>query len=85
MQIVATTTIAAIVGGPGLGRIITAGLGNQDQAQLVSGAILVALLALAVEFGMEGVERIADRSAALARGGRRWCRRPCRRHPDETP
>ena len=70
VQIVATTTIAAIVGGPGLGRIITAGLGNQDQAQLVSGAILVALLALAVEFGMEGVERIAD-PVRRARRGRR--------------
>ena len=73
VQIVATTTIAAIVGGPGLGRIITAGLGNQDQAQLVAGALLVAVLALAVEFGMEGVERIGDpvrRARGSGRGGR---------------
>jgi osmoprotectant transport system permease protein len=70
VQIVATATIAAIVGGPGLGRIITAGLGNQDQAQLVAGALLVAVLALAVEFGMEAFERISDPVRRARRGHR---------------
>ena len=49
VQVVATATIAALVAGPGLGRIIASGYGRQDQAELVAGAILVALLALLVE------------------------------------
>jgi osmoprotectant transport system permease protein len=49
VQVVATATIAAIVAGPGLGRIITQGFGLQDQAQVVAGAICVAVLALVVE------------------------------------
>src|SRR4029453_7305632 len=54
VQVVATATIAAIVAGPGLGRIITAGFGLQDQDEIVAGAILVAAYALVVEalFGL---------------------------------
>ncbi len=51
VQVVATATIAALVAGGGLGRIITAGFGRQDPAQLIAGALLVAGLALAVEGG----------------------------------
>jgi osmoprotectant transport system permease protein len=46
IQVIATATIAALVAGPGLGRIITAGFGLQDEAQVVAGALLVAALAL---------------------------------------
>lgn len=49
IQVIATATIAALVAGPGLGRIITAGFGLQDQAQIVAGGLLVALLALGTE------------------------------------
>lgn len=49
VQVVATATIAAYIGGGGLGRLIVDGLAEQDQGMLVSGALLVALLALAVE------------------------------------
>lgn len=59
-QVVATATIAALVAGGGLGRIITAGFARQDQAQLVAGAILVAVLALAVEGLMEVLQRVSD-------------------------
>ena len=54
VQVVATATIAAIVAGPGLGRIITAGFGLQDQDEIIAGAILVAAYALVVEalFGL---------------------------------
>lgn len=60
VQVVATATIAAIVAGPGLGRIITSGFGLQDQDEIVAGAILVAAYALVVEglFGL--IQRVLD-------------------------
>ncbi|MFD9813866.1 ABC transporter permease [Streptomyces sp. NPDC059080] len=60
VQIVATATLAAMAGGGGLGRIITAGFGNYDTAQVVAGAVLVAALALAVEGVMVAVDRLCD-------------------------
>ena len=57
LQVIATATIAALVAGPGLGRIITAGFGRQDQAQIVAGALLVAVLALATELAFTRVQR----------------------------
>lgn len=67
VQVVATATIAALVAGPGLGRIITAGFARQDHAQMVAGAFLVAIVALAVELGMEQVQRRADPMRAAYR------------------
>lgn len=54
VQVIATATIAALVAGGGLGRIITAGFGTNNIPELVSGALLVAILAVAVElsFGL---------------------------------
>ncbi|MCZ4118705.1 ABC transporter permease [Streptomyces sp. H39-S7] len=49
VQVVATATIAAMAGGGGLGRIITAGFNRQITAQVVAGAVLVAGLALLIE------------------------------------
>jgi osmoprotectant transport system permease protein len=49
VQVVATATLAAMVAGGGLGRIVTAGFDNQDFGQVFAGAILVAALALIVE------------------------------------
>ncbi|PKW11538.1 osmoprotectant transport system permease protein [Streptomyces sp. 1222.5] len=67
VQLVATATIAALAGGGGLGRIITAGFNLASTPQVVAGALLVAALALVVE----GVFEIAERTApAWARGGR---------------
>ncbi|MER7989622.1 ABC transporter permease [Streptomyces noursei] len=67
VQVVATTTLAALAGGGGLGRIITAGFGNYDTAQVVAGAVLVAALALVVE----GVLVVVDRAFDPMRGRRR--------------
>jgi osmoprotectant transport system permease protein len=64
VQIVATATIAALVGGGGLGRIITSGFGRQDTPALVSGAILVAVFAVAVE----GVFALLQRRIDPTRG-----------------
>ena len=49
VQVVATATLAALVGGGGLGRIINTGFGQQDYGQIVAGGILVAGLALLTE------------------------------------
>ncbi|MER5932672.1 ABC transporter permease [Streptomyces sp. NPDC002054] len=63
VQVVATATIAAMVGQGGLGRIITAGFNTYNTPQVIAGALLVALLALLVE----GVLLAADRLLSPAR------------------
>ncbi|MEU8933950.1 ABC transporter permease subunit [Streptomyces sp. NPDC048409] len=67
VQLVATATIAALAGGGGLGRIITAGFNLASTPQVVAGAILVAAFALVVEGVFELVERLGP---AWARGAR---------------
>jgi osmoprotectant transport system permease protein len=61
VQVIATATIAAMVGQGGLGRIITAGFATYDTAQVVAGALLVALLALLVEAALVGADRLLGR------------------------
>ncbi|MFD7894474.1 ABC transporter permease [Streptomyces sp. NPDC059568] len=63
VQLVATATLAALVGGGGLGRIITAGFNLADTAQVVAGAVLVAVFALLVEAVFETVRRLGPRWA----------------------
>jgi osmoprotectant transport system permease protein len=58
VQVVATATLAALIAGGGFGRYIIDGLDEQDYTKLVAGAILVALLALATELSLAGVERL---------------------------
>jgi osmoprotectant transport system permease protein len=71
VQVVATATLAALVGGGGLGRIITDGFGQQDRPQIVAGGILVALLALVTE----GVLALVQRSVTPGRERVRVLRR----------
>ncbi|NED78608.1 ABC transporter permease [Streptomyces sp. SID11233] len=59
VQLVATATIAALAGGGGLGRIITAGFNLASTAQVVAGAVLVAVFALIVEGLFELAQRLA--------------------------
>jgi osmoprotectant transport system permease protein len=49
LQVIATATIAAVVGLGGLGRFLIDGLAARDTPQTASGAILVAILALMVD------------------------------------
>ena len=58
VQVVATATLAALIAGGGFGRYIIDGLAQFDYPKLVAGAFLVALLALATEAGLAGVERL---------------------------
>ncbi|MER7791721.1 ABC transporter permease subunit [Streptomyces sp. NPDC097640] len=60
VQVVATATLAALPGGGGLGRIITAGFRVTDTAQVVAGAVLVAALALMVEGVFVGLQWLLD-------------------------
>lgn len=57
VQVVATATLAALVGGGGLGKVINAGFGQQDPGQYVAGGILVAALALLTEGVLALVQR----------------------------
>jgi len=57
VQVVATATLAAYVGGGGLGRLIADGFGRADPAMTAAGGVLVAVLALAVEVGLGALQR----------------------------
>ncbi|MFF9196807.1 ABC transporter permease [Streptomyces sp. NPDC014779] len=63
VQVVATATIAAMVGQGGLGRVITAGFNTYNTPQVVAGAVLVALLALLVEGLLVAADRLLGRAA----------------------
>jgi osmoprotectant transport system permease protein len=57
VQVVATATLAALIGGGGLGRYIIDGQAQGDRAKLVAGAILVAVLAILTEVAFAWIER----------------------------
>ena len=57
LQVIATATIAAVLGLGGLGRFLIDGLASQDFPQTASGALLVALLALSVDMVLALVQR----------------------------
>ena len=57
VQVVATATLAAYVGGGGLGRLIADGFGRADPAMTAAGGVLVAALALVVEVALALVQR----------------------------
>ena len=60
VQVWATATIAALVAGPGLGRVITDGFANTDYGKGIAGAMVVAAVALVLELVAAGVQRIAS-------------------------
>jgi len=68
VQIVSAATLAAFIGGGGLGELITAGMGTLDVPQLLVGGLTVALFAVATEsmFGLLewGTRRSVTASAA---------------------
>ena len=58
VQVVATATLAALVGWGGLGRYIIDGLATRDFQEVFAGAVLVALLSLLVEVGLSLLQRV---------------------------
>jgi osmoprotectant transport system permease protein len=77
LQIIATVTLAAYYSLGGLGHYLVFGLAQNDYPQMVAGAILVIVLALAVDgilaviqrFVVPGVSRGTTRQRRTARGG----------------
>ena len=69
VQVVATATLGAIVAWGGLGRFIVDGFATNDQPMIVSGALLVAALAILTELAFGFLERAV--SPRTASGGRR--------------
>ncbi len=57
VNVVATATLGAVVAGGALGRFIVDGFALREFDQLVAGAILVALLAVATELSFSALER----------------------------
>ncbi len=70
VQVWATATIAALVAGPGLGRVITRGFANHRTYEVVAGALLVAVGALVLEGLAVLAERYADPMRRAQRGPR---------------
>jgi osmoprotectant transport system permease protein len=60
VQVWATATIAALVAGPGLGRVITDGFFRTNYAKGLAGAVVVALVALALELLAAATQRAVD-------------------------
>jgi osmoprotectant transport system permease protein len=58
VQVVATATLAALVGWGGLGRYIIDGLATRDFDEVFAGAVLVAALSLLVEIGLSFLQRV---------------------------
>ncbi|QGV79275.1 ABC transporter permease [Streptomyces ficellus] len=67
VQVIATATLAAMAGGGGLGRIITAGFNTDDTAQVVAGALVVGVLALLAEGLLVVAGRVCDPMRATRR------------------
>lgn len=59
LQIIATATIAAIVGLGGLGRYLIDGQASRDYGQMAGGALVVAALALLVDLVLAAIQRLA--------------------------
>jgi len=57
VEVIASATLAAFIGGGGLGLYITRGFAMYDNAILLTGAIPVALLAFAAELLLGGLQR----------------------------
>lgn len=58
VQVVATATLAAIIAGGGFGRFVIDGIAQQNYQMMFAGALLVALLAIATELSLSGLERV---------------------------
>ncbi len=57
VEVIASATLAAFIGGGGLGEYIVNGLAENDKPQLLEGAVSVGLLALVTQWLLGGVER----------------------------
>ena len=68
VQVVATATLAAYVGLGGLGRYVIDGFSQRDLAEVVGGAILVAVLSLLTELVLGRVQSLVVSKGLAERG-----------------
>jgi len=93
LQVCATATIAAYASFGGLGRLLIDGLNRNQYDQVLAGAILVALLAIALDYVSADVERVVVSPGVRQPGGRRARRSrsavrpqsPAESHAEESP
>lgn len=69
LQVVATATLAAYTADVGLGRFLFAGLKSRDYPQMLGGALLVIVLALALEVTFAALQMLSRRAADPAQVG----------------
>lgn len=70
LQVIATATIAAVLGLGGLGRFLIDGLSVRDTPQTASGAVLVAVLALIVDMVLALIQRFVVSPGLTGRYGK---------------
>lgn len=68
VQVVATATLAALVGGGGLGRYVVDGFALQDVTLMMSGVVLVAVLSVGTEAVLAVLQRIITPVPLRTRG-----------------
>jgi osmoprotectant transport system permease protein len=71
LQVCATATIAAYAGSGGLGRLLIDGLNRNEYDQIFAGAVLVALLAIVLDYASAGAERTVVSPGVRERRSRR--------------
>jgi osmoprotectant transport system permease protein len=59
VQVVATATLAAVIGGGTLGALIIIGFNTGDQPQVFGAALVVAAVSIATELGFGAIQRAA--------------------------
>ena len=74
VQVVATATLASYVGFDTLGEFIEQGIAQNSDALLLTGAVLVALLAIVIELGFGVAEPLLAPWASTSAPGSRWSR-----------
>jgi osmoprotectant transport system permease protein len=70
VQIIATATLGALVATGGLGTFITDGLAVSDTASILTGALLVAVLAVIADAGFGALERLTTPTGVRLERGR---------------
>jgi osmoprotectant transport system permease protein len=68
VQVVATATLAAFVGLGGLGRYLIDGFSQRDLAEVVGGAVLVAVLSLVTELALGRIQTLVVSEGLAGRG-----------------
>ena len=67
VQVVATATLAALVGFGGMGALILVGLRTGDHVEVFAGALTVTVLAMATEVGLGALQRWVTPAGARSR------------------